>query len=108
MPPEVLGGFEHQVLLAVLRLGSGAYSVPIVLELEERTGKSVAAPKVYVALRRLEKKGFLSSRFEPPPPNEGGRERRVFTLEPPGLGILRESKEAFESLWEGLPALEES
>ena len=108
MPPEVLGGFEHQVLLAVLRLGSEAYSAPIVLELEKHTGKAVAAAKVYVTLRRLEKKGFVSSHFEPPPADEGGRERRVFSLESPGLDILRESKQAFESLWEGLPALEES
>ena len=30
---DVLGGFEHHVLLVMLRLGSSAYSVPIVREL---------------------------------------------------------------------------
>jgi len=82
MPNEVLGGFEHQVLLAMLRLGSEAYSVPIVLELEERTGRRVAPSKVYVTLRRLERRGLLRSRFDPPPTEEGGRERRIFSLEP--------------------------
>jgi DNA-binding PadR family transcriptional regulator len=108
MPTEVLGGFEHQVLLAILRLGSEAYSVPIVLELEERTGRAVAPSKVYVTLRRLENRGLLSSRFDPPPANEGGRERRVFSLEPAALEILKESKRVFASLWEDLPILEES
>ena len=108
MPNEVLGGFEHQVLLAVLRLGSEAYSVPIVLELERRTGRSVAPSKVYVTLRRLEKRGLVSSRFDPPPAEEGGRERRVFSMEAPGLEMLKESKRIFANLWEGLPVLDES
>ena len=107
MPIEVLGGFEHQVLLAILRLGSEAYSVPIVLELEERTGRSVAPSKVYVTLRRLENRGMVSSRFDPPPAEEGGRERRVFILDPPAVELLRESKRVFGKLWEGLPILDE-
>ncbi|HIF06587.1 MAG TPA: hypothetical protein EYQ64_06425 [Gemmatimonadetes bacterium] len=45
---EVLGGFEHSVLLAIMRLDSSAYSVPIVLELEKQTGRSVAPAAVYV------------------------------------------------------------
>ena len=32
---EVLGGFEHRVLLTMLRLDSTAYSVPVVLEMEK-------------------------------------------------------------------------
>lgn len=108
MPNEVLGGFEHQVLLAVLRLGSEAYSVPIVLELEERTGRPVAPSKVYVTLRRLEKRGLVSSRFEPPPADEGGRERRIFTLEPSALELLKKSKRVFSNLWEDLPVLDEA
>jgi PadR family transcriptional regulator PadR len=107
MAPEVLGGFEHQVLLAVLRLSSGAYTVPIVLELEQRTGRSVSPSKVYVTLRRLEARGLITSRFVPPPPDEGGRDRRVFTLEDPGLALLRESKRLFVELWDGLPVLDE-
>lgn len=108
MPSEVLGGFEHQVLLAILRLGSEAYSVPVVLELEERTGRSVAPSKVYVTLRRLENRGLVSSRFEPPGAEEGGRERRVFALEAPGLEILKESKRILSVLWEDLGVLDKA
>lgn len=107
MTRDVLGGFEHQVLLAVLRLGAEAYSVPIVLELETRTGRPVAASKVYVTLRRLEDRGMVSSRFEPPPAADGGRDRRVFSLEPAALDMLRESKRILVDLWDGLPVLDE-
>ena len=106
MTRGVLGGFEHQVLLAVARLGHESYSAPIVLELEERTGQSVSSVKVYVTLRRLEARGLVASHFEPPPPPEGGRERRVFALEPAGLAALRDAKMLFTSLWDGLASLD--
>ncbi len=106
MGREVLGGFEHQVLLAILRLGSEAYSLPIVIELEERTGRQVSPSKVYVTLRRLEDRGLVRSWFEAPPREAGGRDRRVFGLEPEGLEQLRESKRVFSALWEDLPVLD--
>ena len=72
MSKGVLGEFEHQVLLSVLRCRGGAYSVPIVLELEERTGREVAPAAVYIALRRLEEKALARSELkQPEPPNPG-------------------------------------
>jgi PadR family transcriptional regulator len=38
---ENLGEFEHIVLVAVLRLGEGAYGEPIRREIETRTGRSL-------------------------------------------------------------------
>ena len=102
MGREALGEFEHQVLLTILRLGAESYSVPIVLELEDRTGKSVAPAAVHIALTRLEKKGLLSSRLVEPNPGQGGRVRRYFRLEPAGIERLKESRRALASLWEGL------
>ena len=107
MARDVLGGFEHQVLLAVLRLGSEAYSVPIVLELEEQTGRPVSPSKAWVTLRRLESRGLVTSRFVPPREDEGGRDRRVFSLEPAALDALRDSKRVLEGLWKGLAVLDE-
>ncbi len=102
MPRESLGEFEHRVLLAVLRLEGEAYSVPLVLEMEERTGREVAQPAVYIALRRLEKKGLLTSRLDDHAVKETGRVRRYFKLTAPGKRRLVESRRAFERLWEGL------
>jgi len=59
-----LGEFEHRVLLAILRLGGEAYSVPIFLELEERTGREASQSSVFIALLMLENKGLLASRID--------------------------------------------
>ena len=99
MGREGLGEFEHRVLLAILRLESESYSVPIVLELEARTGKPVAPAAVYIALRRLEKKGLVSSRMAT---GQNGRARRYFRIEQPGVERVQESRRELEALWEGL------
>ena len=105
---ETLGDLEHQVMLALLRVGPEAYSVPVLLELESRTGREVAAAAVYIALRRLEDKGLVESRTEPPAAGEGGRDRRWFRVTPAGLAKLRETREALNRLWDGIePRLEE-
>jgi PadR family transcriptional regulator PadR len=103
MGREGLGEFEHRVLLAILQLGRESYSVPIVLELEERTGKSVAPAAVYIALRRLEDKGLVSSRMASA--EHSGRARRYFSVEDAAVERLRESRRELEALWEGLDPL---
>lgn len=102
MGRDTLGEFEHQVLLGVLRLRGETYSVPLTLELEERTGKEVAQAAVYITLRRLEKKGLLTSRLDDHAVPETGRERRYFELTPAGIQKLRESREMLLNLWEGV------
>lgn len=86
MPRDNLGEFEHMVLLAILRLGEESYSVPVVLELEERTGREVAQAAVFIALKRLEKKGLLLSRLDDHAVKKTGRVRRYFKLTPEGEG----------------------
>ena len=108
MGRSTLGEVEHQVLLAILRLGGTAYSVPIVAELEARTGRSVATSAVYIALRRLEAKAFLVSRLEVPEESGEPYPRRWFTLTEEALEPLKESRRAYLSLWDGLePALDD-
>ena len=96
-----LGDFEHRVLLTVLRLGGEAYSVPLVLELEARTGREVSQSAVFIALSRLEKKGLLTSRMDDHAKPQTGRVRRYFSLTPESLRLLKESREALFSLWDG-------
>src|SRR5688500_3352641 len=70
-----LGELEQQVLLTILQLGGEAYSVPVVLELEARSGREVSQAAVYIVLRRLEEKGLVSSRIEHAEDTETARER---------------------------------
>ena len=102
MGKQLLGEFEHQVLLALLRQGEEGYSVPIVAELEDRTGREVSPAAVYIALRRLEDKGLLVSDLRAADPREGRRERRYYRITPEGMARMSEAREALMNLWEGL------
>lgn len=102
MAKETLGEFEHQLLLAILRLGGEAYSVSLVLELEERTGREIAQAAVFIALRRLESKGLLTSRLDEHAIEETGRVRRYFKPTPEAMRRLKETRRALVRLWEGL------
>ena len=97
-----LGEFEHQVLIAVLRLGGKGYSAPIVIELEARTGRSVSPAAVFIALRRLEERGYLRSFKREARAGEGGRGRRTFEVTRSGLAKVQESRRIFERLWRGV------
>ena len=102
MGRDTLGEFEHQLLLALLQLGGEAYSVPLVNELEERTGREVAQAAVFIVLSRLEKKGLLTSRLDNHAVEQTGRVRRYFKPTPEALRRLKESRRALVRLWEGL------
>ena len=99
------GEFEQMVLLAVLRVGSKAYAVPVRAEIQARTGRTVARGALYTALERLEAKGFLASRAGDPIPERGGRSRRYFSVTPDGLAALRAADAAMSRLRRGLESL---
>ena len=101
MARDGLGELEHQVMLALLRLESDAYTAPIVVELEERTGRPTTVSAVYIVLRRLEKKGLVVSEMVGPG-EEGGRDRRHFSVTEEGRQRLLEARRAYARLWEGL------
>ena len=105
MPKATLGEFEHRVMLAILRLGGEAYSVPIVLELEERTGREVAQAAVFIVLQRLEKKGLLTSRMDDHAVGETGRVRRYFKPTAAAMERLKEARRTYDRLWQGLDAV---
>ena len=99
---ETLGEFEQAVLLAIAHVGPGAYGVPIRLEIEKRTGRTVAVGALYTALDRLEKKGLLRSEMSDPTPERGGRSRRHFWIRPAGATALRRSRQLLDRMWDGL------
>ncbi|HEX6324451.1 MAG TPA: helix-turn-helix transcriptional regulator [Vicinamibacterales bacterium] len=105
MGREGLGEFEHLVLLAVARLGGDAYGVPIVDELEAQTGRRVSRASVYVALKRLEAKGYIGSALGEPTPERGGRAKRYFQVTALGRRRLQDARAALMKMWAGLPAV---
>jgi DNA-binding PadR family transcriptional regulator len=104
MPRTVLGDVEHFVLIALLQIGGESYSVPIMDEIQRRTGRSVAKAAVYIALRRLEEKGLLTSRVGDATAERGGRAKRLFKLTRAGSRQLRDARAAFVQMWAGADA----
>ncbi|MEZ4425915.1 MAG: helix-turn-helix transcriptional regulator [Gemmatimonadota bacterium] len=99
---DFLGEFEQVVLLAVARLGDGAYGMSILDEIRGRTGFEPAVASVYAALDRLERQGLVSSALGRPTPERGGRAKRFFGLTPDGTRALVRSRGALDALWDGL------
>ena len=102
MSRDTLGEFEQLVLLAALRRGDEAYAVSILEEIEDRTGRRPSHGAVFVALRRLEKKGLVKQQLGTPTESRGGRPPKMVTVELKALAKLRESRAALLSLWQGL------
>ena len=103
MGRRILGEFEQAVLLAILRLGVAAYGVPIRSDLSQRLSRPVSVGAIYTALERLEAKGFVSSRMGGATPERGGRAKRFYRIEAPGLRALDEARAATVNLWGDLP-----
>jgi PadR family transcriptional regulator, regulatory protein PadR len=101
-----LGEMELMVLLAVVRLGDGAYGVPISKELRNLAGREVALGSIYAALDRIEQKSYVTSRLGEPTPERGGRAKRYFRVTPAGVRALRMTRAALTNLWTGIPLLE--
>lgn len=93
-----LGRFEELVLLALVRLRENAYGVPIRREIADRTGRDVSFGAVYTTLERLERKGYVSSRMGDPTPERGGRAKRYFQIEAPGIRALERSRKTIASM----------
>jgi PadR family transcriptional regulator PadR len=106
MPPQALGEFEQLVLLAILqiekRLNGEAYGVPIVEEIERRTGRSVSRAAVYVTLGRLQKRGLVHSWMSEPTAERGGKARRCVSVKAAGEQALLSSRQALDSMWKDL------
>ncbi|MCG8318100.1 MAG: PadR family transcriptional regulator [Cytophagales bacterium] len=103
MSKHHLGEFEEIVMLTVAILYEEAYGIAIIDEMEERLGRKVSIGALQTVLRRLEKKGYLSSRFGEATKMRGGKRKRYFTLTPFGKKVLAEVKEQRLGLWNAIP-----
>jgi PadR family transcriptional regulator, regulatory protein PadR len=97
-----VGEFEILILLAVLRLGDGAYPPAVRTEIEERARREVQRGAIYVTLDRLERKGLVTSRVDT---DEGGRLRRAYQVSARGVRAVRRSLDAVERMRVGLGPL---
>jgi PadR family transcriptional regulator PadR len=99
---QLLGEVEQLVLLAILRLGEGTYAVPIREELQAH-GVKLSRGSIYVTLDRLERKGYVTSWFDEPTPEPGGKACRCFKIARDGVMALRANQKLVQGLLDGTP-----
>ncbi len=98
----MLGEFELLVLLALLRLGNGAFGAAIHREIVSRTERDLPASAVYVTLERLESKRMVCSYIGDPTTQRGGRRRKHYLLDTAGQRALVRAYRTFNVMTSGI------
>lgn len=98
-----LGELEEIVLLTVAILHGNAYGIAIANEMEERLERRISIGSLQVVLRRLEKKGYLTSEFGEATKTRGGKRKRYFIVTNLGKQALKETKDQRMMLWNAIP-----
>jgi PadR family transcriptional regulator PadR len=105
MKKTKLGEFEELVLLTVAALQEDAYGVEIKRELESRLKERLSVGSIQSALKRMEEKGFLTSKFGEATQKRGGKRKRIYSATPYAHKVLAEMKEIRADLWNSIPQL---
>jgi len=100
-----LGEFEELIILTVGILYDDAYSVAVLEEIKNQTGRSINVSAVHSALYRLEEKGFLSSRMGEASATRGGKRKRKFSITAVGKRVLEENLALREKMFQQIPAV---
>jgi PadR family transcriptional regulator PadR len=102
MKGDRLGEFEELLLLAVRATGDESYGVPVQEYLERTTGRRISMGAVYAALDRLDQKGFVRSMIGEATAERGGKRKRLFSVTPAGMKILRDVRRVRERIWRAI------
>jgi PadR family transcriptional regulator, regulatory protein PadR len=105
MSQYILGEFEELVLLVVAALHDEAYGVSIVENLETELSKTINMSAVHVALKRMEDKGFVKSRFGGITEDRGGRRKKYYVITALGKRMLDEQYALRNGLYKRIPKI---
>jgi DNA-binding PadR family transcriptional regulator len=94
----IVGEFELLVLIALIRLGNGAYGASILKEIRDRTGRDLSEGTVYMTLGRLEEKKMVASYVGLPTHLRGGRRRRHYLIDKDGQRALARAWRAIRAM----------
>ncbi|MEQ8237749.1 MAG: PadR family transcriptional regulator [Cyclobacteriaceae bacterium] len=100
-----LGEFEELVLLTVAAQHDEAYGVSIYEFLTAETKKKINVSAIHVALKRLEKKGFVDSRFGGITEERGGRRKKFYIVTALGKKVLDASHDLRTSIYQKIPQI---
>ncbi|MBV6645211.1 MAG: helix-turn-helix transcriptional regulator [Cyclobacteriaceae bacterium] len=103
MNDQSLGEFEELVLLMVAALHDEAYGVAILQHLEEKLDRKINISAIHVALKRLENKGFVHSRFGGITKDRGGRRKKFYVMTAAGKKVLDRQYAIRTSIYKDIP-----
>lgn len=98
----MLGELEQLTLLAVLRVGDGAYGVPVHHEIQRRTGRDLTLGTIYKTLSRMEAKGLVTSTLGAPTRERGGKATRCYAVTAEGRRALQSTLRMLRKMAAGL------
>lgn len=99
MAKDVLGKSEFVVLGVLARRALGAHGTALLDELEDLTGREWSVGALYTTLERLERKGFVSSKWGEATTQRGGRRKRIFQVEAAGQAALRQARQLIDAVY---------
>ncbi len=102
---QILGEFEELVLLMVAAQHDKAYGVSILENLEEELGKKLNISAIHVALKRMEDKGFVKSRFGGITEDRGGRRKKYYIITALGKRMLDEQYALRNGIYRRIPKI---
>lgn len=103
MLPPSLGEFEELVLLCVAAQHDQAYGVSIKDSLEQHLDKTLNISAIHVALKRMQEKGLVESRFGGITQDRGGRRKKFYVITMMGKRALDRQYELRTSMYRQIP-----
>ncbi|MGB3468292.1 MAG: PadR family transcriptional regulator [Cyclobacteriaceae bacterium] len=88
MSEQSLGEFEELVLLMVAAFHDEAYGVLILEQLQQKLDRKINISAIHVALKRMENKGFVESRYGGITGSRGGRRKKFYVITALGKKML--------------------
>lgn len=95
---ELKGSLE-EIILMILLQQEECHGVEIMQRYEAVFQQTISLPAIHVVIKRMEKKGWVTSKFGAPTAERGGRRKRLYQATPAGYYAIKEIQEAKSRLW---------
>jgi PadR family transcriptional regulator, regulatory protein PadR len=105
MKTPSLGEFEELVLLTVAAQHDESYGVSILESLEKQLDKKMNISAIHVALKRMDEKGFVQSRFGGITNDRGGRRKKFYVITALGKRVLDHQYALRTSIYQQIPKI---
>ncbi len=99
-----LGTLEETILIIVL-MKNESYGVEIAKAYEQHNKQSISLPAIHIVLKRLEKKGLVTSSFGEPTPERGGKRKKYYKGTTLGYRVAKEMQDRRTEMWSLVPEI---